>query len=88
MVARGKLLYNVAPLNFNVFCLIVSFVRGIHSSLFSELLVIRFVTDNFKTKMSLMYLGTQLYNDLYTIIAVGSITLCRIGRTPAALNVI
>jgi hypothetical protein len=37
----GKLLYNVAPLNFNVFCLIVSFVRGIHSSLFSELLVIR-----------------------------------------------
>jgi hypothetical protein len=33
-----------------------------------------------------MYLGTQLFNDLYTIIAVRSITLCHIGRTPAALN--
>jgi hypothetical protein len=65
---------------------VLSFVRGIHSSLFSELLVIRFVTDDFKTNMSLMYLGTQLFNDLYTIIAVRSITLCRIGRTPAALN--
>jgi hypothetical protein len=67
-------------------CLIVCFVRGIHSSSFSELLVIRFVTDDFKTNMSLMYLGTQLFKDLYTIIAVRSITLCRIGRTPAALN--
>ena len=36
--------------------------------------------------MSLMYLGTQLLNDLYTIIAVRSITLFCIGRTPAALN--
>jgi hypothetical protein len=73
-------------MNFNVFCLIVSFGRGIHSSLFSELLVIRFVTDDFKTNMSLIYLNSQLFNDLFTITDVRRITLCCIGRTPAALN--